>query len=68
MEEIAPDLGSDEDLIVWLSTAADDVKTAQQKQDRIVRACRRRGIPWEKVARALGVSKQSAWGKYGERA
>lgn len=67
MEEIAPDLGSDEDLAVWLSVAADDVKTAQQKQDRIVRAMRRRGIPWETVARSLGVSKQAAWGKYGER-
>lgn len=68
MDEIDDDLGSDSDLLVWLSVAADDLKQAQQKQDRIVRACRRRGIPWEAVARSLGVSKQAAWGKYGERA
>lgn len=49
--------------VVWgLANAA---RRLDQKLDDAVQDCRRQGLSWEDVGGALGVTRQSAWRKYG---
>lgn len=37
----------------------------EQKLDEAIQHCRRQGMSWDDVGKALGVTRQSAWRKYG---
>jgi chlorite dismutase len=64
MEPLATDLGDDDDYLFWVTRENEDVKNASQELERVVIACRRRGISWTAIGRALGTSKQGAMQKY----
>jgi len=67
MAEFGEYLGDKDDYLVWLWRAKEAALEAEIEKSKCIDALRRMGTPWEDIARALGVSKQAAWGKYGER-
>jgi hypothetical protein len=59
---------SDEELLGTLRPAAAAVGTVEQTLQQHVESLRRRGVTWERIGAALGVSRQSAWERFsGER-
>lgn len=65
MEPLKLDLGEDADYLYWAEGYRKDVEDAQQRLERVVVACRKRGIPWARIAESLGCSKQAAQQRYG---
>lgn len=64
MEPLPIDLGNDADYLAWTRNASDAVKEASAELDRVVIACRRRGLSWERIAGELGITKQAAHQRY----
>src|SRR2546422_5336424 len=52
---------SDDELLATLPAAAEAVQSADDGLRDHVRALRERGVSWERIASALGVSRQAAW-------
>jgi ClpX C4-type zinc finger len=55
---------SDEDLLATLPAAASAVDGAEEQLRAHVDRIRSRGISWERIAGALGVSRQAVWGRF----
>ena len=54
----------DDDLLATLPAAAAAVAGAEEKLREHVDALRGRGVSWERIAGALGVSRQAAWERF----
>lgn len=55
---------SDEEFLATLPAAAAALDTADEKLREHVDMLRRRKVSWEKIAAALGVSRQAAWERF----
>ena len=55
---------SDEEFLGTLPAAVAAVEGAEEKLREHVHMLRNRGISWERIAGALGVSRQAAWGRF----
>lgn len=55
---------SEDELLAALPAAAAAVDAASDKLHAHVAMLRRRGVSWERVAGALGVSRQAAWERF----
>jgi len=55
---------TDEELLATLPASAAAVDVAADKVREHVNMLRHRGISWERVAAALGVSRQAAWERF----
>jgi hypothetical protein len=55
---------SDDDLLRTLRPAAAAVGAVEQTLREHVDSLRRRGVTWEQIGAALGVSRQSAWERF----
>src|SRR6185437_9360230 len=55
---------SDDELLATLPAAAAAVEGAEEKLREHVDALRERGVSWERIAGALGVSRQAAWERF----
>jgi biotin operon repressor len=55
---------SDEEFLATLPAAAAAVDISAEKLRQHVDMLRKRGISWEKIAFALGVSRQAAWERF----
>ena len=55
---------NDEELVATLPAAAGAVDLAEEKLRQHVEMIRNRGISWERIAGALGVTRQAAWGRF----
>jgi hypothetical protein len=66
MAEKSEYLGDKDDYLVWLWRAKEEALQAAIEMDKCVRALRSMGTPWDEIARACGISKQAAWGRWGK--
>ncbi len=57
---------SDEELLATLPAAESAVGDASERLREHVGAIRRRGTSWERIADALGVSRQAAWERFSD--
>jgi hypothetical protein len=57
----------DEEFLAALPAAAQAVDSAADGLHDHVHALRRRGISWERIATALGVTRQAAWERFSNR-
>lgn len=55
---------SDEDLLATLRPAAAAVGAVGDTLQQHVDMLRRRGVTWERIGKALGMSRQSAWERF----
>jgi hypothetical protein len=55
---------SDEELVAALKPASATVDATRSVLQSIVEALRGRGVSWERIGRALGVSRQAAWERF----
>jgi ClpX C4-type zinc finger len=55
---------TDEELLATLPAASAAVDAAEEKLRDHVDMLRRRNISWERIATALGVTRQAAWGRF----
>jgi hypothetical protein len=55
---------TDEEFLATLPAAEGDVGAAEEKLREHVDMMRRRGISWERIAAALGVTRQAAWERF----
>ena len=55
---------SDDEFLATLPAAAAAVDLAEEKLREHVAMVRQRGISWERIAGALGVTRQAAWGRF----
>jgi DNA-directed RNA polymerase specialized sigma24 family protein len=55
---------SDEELLATLPAAAAAVSDASEKVREHVDMLRLRGVSWERIASALGVTRQAAWERF----
>jgi DNA-directed RNA polymerase specialized sigma24 family protein len=55
---------SDEEFLATLPAAAAAVDAVEEKLREHVAMLRTRGISWERIATALGVSRQAAWERF----
>ncbi len=55
---------TDEELLATLPAASGAVEMAEDKLRQHVSMLRRRNVSWEKIAAALGVSRQAAWERF----
>ncbi|MBD3649003.1 MAG: hypothetical protein HUJ31_16475 [Pseudomonadales bacterium] len=56
---------SDEVLLATLSPSMELVDNAREMLQQHVDLLRERGVSWEKIGEALGVSRQAAWERFG---
>lgn len=59
-------LGDKTAYLVWLGRAREDALEAERWMNECVHQLRGMGTPWDEIARALGISKQAAWGRWGK--
>ena len=57
---------SDDELLATLPAASDAVARSEQRLRQHVDMLRRRGLSWERIATALGVSRQAAWERFSD--
>ena len=55
---------NDEELLATLPAAAGAVDAAAERLREHIDMLRQRGISWERIAAALGVSRQAAWERF----
>ena len=55
---------TDEELLAALPATAETVDAAAEKVREHVEMLRKRGVSWERIAAALGVSRQAAWERF----
>jgi DNA invertase Pin-like site-specific DNA recombinase len=55
---------TDDELLATLPASAEAVDFAAEKVREHVEMLRRRGVSWEKIATALGVTRQAAWERF----
>jgi hypothetical protein len=55
---------ADDDLLAALPAAEGAVDAAAEKMRKHVDMLRQRGVSWERIAGALGVSRQAAWERF----
>jgi hypothetical protein len=55
---------TDEELLSMLPASAAAVEDVEANLREHIQALRRRGISWERIAGALGVSRQAAWERF----
>jgi hypothetical protein len=55
---------TDDEFLATLPASAEAVDLAAEKMREHVEMLRHRGISWEKIAAALGVTKQAAWERF----
>jgi len=55
---------TDEELLAALPATAQAVEAADEKVREHVAMLRKRDVSWEKIAAALGVSRQAAWERF----
>lgn len=57
-----------EQLLAQLARAAQRTRDDERKRDELVQAARAAGATWDQIAKALGVTRQTAHGKHGKGA
>jgi hypothetical protein len=55
---------SDDEFLETLPAAAEALTSAEDSLREHVRELRRRGVSWERIASALGVTRQAAWERF----
>jgi hypothetical protein len=55
---------SDEEFLAALPATAQAMESAENSLREHVHALRRRGLSWERIASALGVTRQAAWERF----
>jgi hypothetical protein len=57
---------TDDELLATLPASSAAVEAVEEKLREHVSTLRTRGVSWERIAAALGVTRQAAWGRFSQ--